>query len=171
MSRKNRFIQLPDKLYKNITGNVPIVCVDIIPVKQINNTWYIGIIKRSTGLESDKLAILGGRISLNETIPEAINRHLLKDLGIHKFTFYKTNKTQTPFYVQQYFLGVKSEKPYGFDPTKHAIALTYLVTINDTPIPKNEASEFRWITKQEIPKKPAFNQDTVMQEAFRYLKS
>ena len=160
-----------EETYKTIVNSIPVVCVDIIPVRQIGEVWCIGIIKRSTGSEYGKFAILGGRIALNETIPEAINRHLIKDIGIHKFSFYRSNNVQKPFYVQQYLLGKTSKEPYGFDPTKHAIALTYLVTMNDTPIPANEASEFRWITKHQIPKKTAFNQDTVMKKVFKRLNS
>ena len=171
MSEINKFTLLPEDLYKSITKSIPIVCVDILPVKKVRGVWQIGVIKRSTGKESGKLAILGGRIALRESIVDSIKRHLLKDLRVSNFIFYKTNTDSNPFYVQQYFMGSDSSKPYGFDPTKHAIALTYLVTINDTPIPENEASEFRWITKQEIPKKPAFNQDTLMEEVFKHLGS
>lgn len=169
MNKRDKFIYLSEDIYRTITDNIPVICVDIIPIIQIDKIWCIGIIRRSTGSESGKYAILGGRIALNETIPEAINRHLLKDLGIHKFTFYKTTNEQSPFYVQQYFLGIKSERPYGFDPTKHAIALTYLVTIKGRPIPKDEASEFKWVAKQQVPIQSAFNQNTVMQEVFKYL--
>lgn len=169
MKSSDEFIYLDNNLYKNISSHIPIICVDILPVKKVNKDWKIGIIKRSTGKEAGKLAILGGRIALNETIPEAINRHLLKDLKVYKFNFYQINNTQKPFYVQQYFLGSESRKPYGFDPTKHAIALTYLVTINEEPNPRDEASAFSWIDKNQIPTNPAFNQDTVMQEAFNYL--
>lgn len=171
MKYSDEFIYLNKDLYRTISSKIPIVCVDILPVKQVNKIWKIGIIERATGIESGKIAILGGRIALNETISEAISRHLLKDLNIHKFSFYQTNKTQKPFYVQQYFLGSESKKPYGFDPTKHAIALTYLVTINEKPNPRDEASAFNWIGRDQIPVRSAFNQDTVMHEAFDYLIS
>ncbi|HMS92581.1 MAG TPA: DUF4916 domain-containing protein [Candidatus Saccharibacteria bacterium] len=169
MKSSDEFIYLNNNLYRKISSHIPIICVDIVPVKQVKKVWKIGIIKRATGKEAGKLAILGGRIALNETIPEAIKRHLFRDLNIHKFNFYQINDTQKPFYVQQYFLGSESRKPYGFDPTKHAIALTYLVTINEEPIPRDEASAFSWIDRNQIPTKPAFNQDTVMQEVFNYL--
>lgn len=171
MKSSDEFIYLNNNLYKNISSHIPIICVDIIPVKQVNKVCKIGLIIRATGNEAGKLAILGGRIALNETIPEAISRHLLKDLDIHNFDFYQSNNTQKPFYVQQYFIGSESKKPYGFDPTKHAIALTYLVTINEEPSPRDEASAFSWIDRNQIPTKPAFNQDTVMYEVFDYLIS
>ena len=170
MNERDKFLYLKEETYKTIVNSIPIICVDIIPIKQVCKVWNIGIIRRSTGSESGKFAILGGRISLNETITEAINRHLLKDLGVVRFSFYKTNEVQKPFYVLQYFKGTKSKEPFGFDPTKHAIALTYLVEIKEVPLPKNEASEFRWITNKQIPKQVAFNQNIAMQEAFEQLK-
>lgn len=171
MDKKNKYTNLPEELYLNMVSSMPIICTDIIPVREKNGVLQIGVIKRATGKESGKFAILGGRVALNETITEAIERHLFQDLSINRFSYFNRNSDSQPFYVQQYFRGTKSTPPYGFDPSKHSITPTYLITITDTPTPKNEASEFKWITKQQIPNLTAYNQNIVMKEAFNWLST
>lgn len=161
---------LPDEQYRLVTSSVPIVCVDIIPVRQTgDSSWEIGVIERATGSQASKLAVLGGRIHHSETISEAIARHLQDDLSVYSFSFLGTNSTSRPFIVQQYAHAASAEKPTGFDPTKHAIALTYLIELTDKPHPQREASSFTWINSSQVPYDAAFNQDVVMRAAFDFL--
>jgi hypothetical protein len=72
--------------------------------------------------------------------------------------------------VQQYFHQASAKPPFGYDPTKHAVTLTYIIDINEEPQPKNEAADFRWISNSEVPAEAAYNQHLVMRLAFEYLQ-
>lgn len=157
-----------DELYAQITASIPVICVDVIPYDA--SSKKIGVITRATGKESGKIALIGGRIKKGESIIKAVNRHLSTDLQINNFNFYTGNDHTHPFYVQQYFHGDKPLNGFGaFDPTKHSIGLTYLIEISEIPMPKSEASQFHWISREEIPEPAAYNQDIVMGEAFRFI--
>ncbi|HUA13551.1 MAG TPA: DUF4916 domain-containing protein [Candidatus Sulfotelmatobacter sp.] len=160
---------LPEDLYKTITGAMPIACVDLIPVRKVEDVYQIGVITRATGPESGRQAVLGGRIYLSETIADSISRHLKANLGISTYSFLEGNEVARPFYVQQYFRSETAEPPYGYDPTKHAIALTYLIKFQETAKPVNEASAFYWIKSDDVPKSSAYNQHLVMMKTFKFL--
>ncbi len=163
---------LTDEDYKLVTNSVPIICVDILPVMQDEmGAWKVGVIKRATGSQVGKLTILGGRIFHSETVGESIHRHLRTDLQIGSFAYCEGISEDAPFMVQQYFQKDSSDSDtYGFDPTKHALALTYLIEIKETPNPVNEASEFQWI--DSISEKVfGFNQQLVVVRALDYLSS
>jgi len=163
--------RLPPELYQTVTNSIPIVCVDLIPIKQVRSEWQIGVITRATGPETGKLAILGGRIYHDEFITDAIARHMKTDWGISDYRFWEGNTISRPFYVQQYLHAKAAELPYGYDPGKHAIALTYLIELSKEPRPRNEASAFHWIEASEVPEPAAYDQHLVMAEAFKFLLS
>lgn len=159
------------EIYKLVTDLVPISCVDIIPVRTINDSFAVGVIVRKTGHEAGKIAIIGGGIRKDESIDRAIMRHLNKDLQINNYDLYESHKNSNqPFFVQQYFHKTKSQDT-GYDPTKHAIALNYLIIISEEPKPKNEANKFLWIKEGKIPKETAFNHGIVLKQAFKFLKT
>jgi ADP-ribose pyrophosphatase YjhB (NUDIX family) len=162
---------LSQDLYTVITNNVPVVCVDVIPVRQRDNEWEIGTIIRGTGSQVGKVAILGGRVWHNETIPQAIQRHMQDGLSIDRFEFFLGNNVTRPFYIQQYLHQDSAKPPLGFDPSKHAIALTYMIKLLDIPIAKYEASEFLWLNKASVPAESGYNQHIIMRVAFEFLES
>lgn len=71
---------LSSKEYELVNNSVPIVCIDIIPLIYSNNSVKLGAIIRATGSESGKVALIGGRIIKNESITEAISRHIQKKI-------------------------------------------------------------------------------------------
>ena len=160
---------LSEELYRTITDNIPIVCIDIVPVKKVDSSWQIGVATLSTGPEAGKLAIFGGRVQHNETILDAIKRHLSQDLDINNFSFYGINNVARPFHVQEYLHQKTAEPPHCYDPTKHAVSLIYLINLDDEPKPKNEVSDFRWISRDQVPAISAYNQLVVMNLAFEAL--
>src|SRR5581483_11298113 len=93
--------QLPDDLYRTVTESLPIVCVDVIPVRKLDGQWQIGVITRATGSQAGKLALIGGRIRHGESIEQAIKRHLNNDLLIKDFRFFQGDSSH-PFNVAQY---------------------------------------------------------------------
>ncbi|KKQ74309.1 MAG: hypothetical protein US96_C0035G0013 [Candidatus Woesebacteria bacterium GW2011_GWB1_38_5b] len=156
-----------------IIPNMPISCVDVIPVRHTERGYEIGIIKRGTGSQAGKLAIVGGRIFKDEYPNDAIRRHLIKDLNVHGFAHFGKATDHSPFFLQMYAHANSSQaEGYGFDPTKQAITLTYLVQIDEQPQPSgDEAIEYLWIDSEEqIPEDTAFNHGVAMRNAIRHLK-
>lgn len=156
-------------IYQIGVDTLPIICTDVIPVKKDGGVNKIGVILRATGPEAGKLAITGGRIKRDQKVSDAISRHLKNDLATSDWKFHPANTEQRPFYVQQYFQNSTYEKGYGYDPTKHAISLTYVIEITGDPIPKNEATKFLWISERELTANTAYNHGEVMKQAFKYL--
>ncbi len=150
--------------YDLVTAHVPIICVDLIPVNDNNR---LGTITRATGPEAGKLAMLGGRIQKDETISGAIGRHLLGSLGRPEFVYHRGNVESHPFYVAQYTHAPSASE--GFDPTKHAIAMTYLIDIKKPDRVQDEASDFRWIGFDEIPEESAYNHHIALLAAAKFL--
>ena len=162
---------LPDDVYATVTKSVPIICVDLIPVrKNGGGKWEIGVITRATGSQAGKVALIGGRIGYDESVIDAVRRHLTTDCGIDKFMFLSCNEVNRPFSIEQY-IHRKDAKNSTYDPTKHAISLTYLMEIDKVPKPKNEARDFLWIQNTGIPEMTAFNQNVVMRKAFEFLQN
>lgn len=168
-NRRKRF--LSKAVYELVVESVPIVCVDFLPVKfdPITNEPQIGIITRATGPEAGKPALLGGRVEKNETLVEAIIRHLEGSLGESEFSFHEGNAVDNPYHVAEYTHAPTAEG--GYDPTKHSIALTYLIDINEPQVVRDEASDFRWISLDQIPETSAYNHHLAMRKAAEYLRN
>lgn len=163
-------MDLSNETYQLVTQSVPIVCVDLIPVRENGGGWQIGIITRATGPEAGKPALIGGRILHQELVQDAIARHLKSDTKVTDFQLFANSEASQPFYVQQYLHQSEAKPPLGYDPTKHSIALTYLVDLLEEPKPSNEASDFRWITFDQLPKSAGYNQHLMMNKAFQFLR-
>lgn len=163
---------LSEDLYKSVTQNVPIICVDTIPVVKIDDQLAPGMIVRATGSQAGKLTVLGGRIFHSERIQDAMHRHLKTDLSVDSFTYFNGLSEEKPFMVQQYFMQDRIDSDqYGFDPTKHALALTYLLMVDPEQInPQNEASDILWITEKiQDYSTTGFNQAVVINKALDFL--
>jgi hypothetical protein len=161
---------LSDDDYRLVTNLVPIVCIDVLPIKKDDaGIWHIGMIIRATGSQTGKITLIGGRVQHSELINDAILRHIKNDLGLDAFGYAEGLSESKPFMVQQYLHqdSVESEE-YAFDPTKNSIGLTYLIEISESPTATNEASEFLWVSDIEG-KKFGFNQQVVAKKALEYL--
>lgn len=154
-------VYLSDEQYKSVTNSVPIICVDMVLYDEQNKK--IGFIQRG-----EKYALIGGRIGLNETIDEAVKRHLSNDLNINEFEYYNCS-ANNPILVHEYVKGEESpdEDKTGFDPTKHSIGLTYILITNQKPEPANEATGFKWTDKDGLEEIDFhFGQKSVAREFF-----
>lgn len=173
LQRKNEILSgeglINRDVYGLISEIIPISCTDFMPVRVVNGQWQIGVIERATGPEAGKMGVLGGGIYKGKSITEAINYHLKKDLGFTGFRFFGDLDESHPFYVEQYFHGRETRGESGYDPTKQSTALTFLIEIDEDPVPRDEASKFLWIAEDQIPEETAYNQKVVMQKAFDYL--
>ena len=167
--RKNDEFLEPD-IFKLRTELGPIICTDGIPVRQISGRVEGGIIRRNTGHYRGKFSIIGGVIAYGETIENALRRHFRTDIGM-EIGFLDILDIRHPVGIFQYH-GLKSQRinehpPFLPEPTKHAVALTYLVTIPENREPifgssayGQEASEFVWHSLETCPPEQEFGYGT-----------
>lgn len=160
---------LSEEEYEFVTSRIPIVCVDAVLYDVAGKK--IGLIIRATGSETNRYTLIGGRVNHGESLKESMGRHLKKDLNINDFTYYKCAE-EKPVHVHQYIHGDKTPVAtnFGFDPTKNAIALTYILTTNDYPNPRDEAREFAWLDIEEYKNLTfGYGQDRVVKILIEYL--
>lgn len=133
----------------------PIICTDGIPVRMHEGILQGGLIRRNTGEYRGKLCIIGGTVALGETLDAALRRHFQTDIG-KEITFLDPLGITRPIGVYQYY-GEGDAKAFLPEPTKHAIALTYLVSIEDgnfifgSSRYGQEASAFEWYSAESCP--------------------
>jgi ADP-ribose pyrophosphatase YjhB (NUDIX family) len=162
---------LPDDGWERVQKLVPIACVDALAVRfdraQPGRIESIGLILREAPGDGLKWCLAGGRIRIGESIAEALARHVHETLGNE--VGLKTIPGGEPVYVAQYF---PTPRPgFGVDPRKHAIALTYVVTLTGRIEPHGEAVEFRWFAVDGQPTREewGFGQDAVARDCLERL--
>ncbi|MGG2201573.1 DUF4916 domain-containing protein [Paenibacillus validus] len=144
---------LESRIWEDIQKRLPIICVDVIPI-QLNKEGHqesIGLIFRETPHQGNKWCTIGGRLRHSESLQSAIQRQLAESLGNH-VKLKKVLNDGEPAFVAQY---APSNFPVdgfeGIDPRKHAIGLTYCVWIDGVLTPQNEAMDFHWFKKNNLP--------------------
>ena len=165
-------IWIPDKEWKNIQKTIPIICVDIIPIRNLKKNlkkidFEVGLILRRSPVIK-KWCFVGGRVLRGEIITDAIRRQLNETLGPN--LKYKLNEDPQPFYVAQYF--TKKNSYYGFDPRQHAIGLTYILNIEGEIMPCAEALDFKWFNCYKIPDSIefGFQQDIILAKVLELIE-
>lgn len=121
---------------------VPIACVDLLPFRRREGEVEFCLIERNVPgtVSTVGWALVGGRVWHDESLPEAIERHLLASLG-DDVTWSSPDPT-VPHGAMQYF-----PDPQGrgqVDPRQHAIALMWAVSIGGCPSPRGEALNASW---------------------------
>ncbi len=152
---------LPGGLYRQIEASMPIACVDFLPIRRGSNgkVSQIGLIRRHSPF-GEVWCHLGGRIQRGETLGQAIDRHLTDSLA--GLTLDMTADPQ-PDYVYQWFpddiapaaadLDAARPLPYGHDPRKHAIGLSFALEAHGEPAvrPGGEALAFAFHAVDALP--------------------
>ena len=121
---------LPADLWRTVQASVPILCVDVVPVRGTGATLQVGLIRRAfadTG--APVWCHVGGRVLHGETTDEAVARHVRDtfdgpepDLGTDP----------QPHHVVQWFpSALRSGPTYGDDPRKHAVSLCWALRLGD----------------------------------------
>jgi len=126
---------------------VPMVYVEAVPVRvdHLGRIERIGLLLRAQPDGTISRAIVSGRILHDETIREALWRHLTKDLGPDAAPQLPTGNA--PFTVVEYF---PDPSRSGFhDPRQHAVALCFIVPVEGECSPSQDALEFSWLTPDE----------------------
>lgn len=123
---------------------VPMVYVDAVPVRvdHLGRVEKVGLLLRARPDGTISRALVSGRVLHNETVREALWRHLTKDLGPDCDPSLPPDPS--PFTVAEYF---PDGKRTGYhDPRQHAISLAYVVPVAGDCKPSQDALEFRWLS-------------------------
>jgi len=141
---------ISDHEWTRIQHLLPIVCVDVLSVRFAPGTRQIdalGLILRETPHQGQRWCLVGGRMAYDESLGEAIARHLFDTLGQN--IQFQVRDDQQPIFVAQYLPGARAGFP--LDPRKHAVALTYCLEIGGSPVPQHEAIAFDWFSPDRLP--------------------
>jgi ADP-ribose pyrophosphatase YjhB (NUDIX family) len=149
---------IPDEEYRMIRDRVPIVCVDLLPMTN-ESTPRVGLISRQTYNHRQGWCLIGGAVLIDESLDNAVARHLKATLGISMSIVPGTLRM---IVVAEYFRQPWPESLY--DPRKHAVALTHVGVCSGNPEPVGEASDFQWfsIDSLPLPAEFGFGQDRVV---------
>jgi len=139
---------IPEKEYQLIQASVPIVCVDVL-LSPHDNPRQIGLIERTTYNGGSGWCLVGGAVLRNESLLDAVDRHVLATLGSNIRAVRSTIRLGA---VIEYF----SEPGLGdfYDPRKHAVALTYTAAseLSGNPeVAAGEAMDFQWFSIDDLP--------------------
>jgi ADP-ribose pyrophosphatase YjhB (NUDIX family) len=129
-----------------VRRKVPILYVDALPVRvdARGDLESVGLLLRATDEGTISRALVSGRVLLHETIRDALERHLEKDLG--PMALPRLPLTLHPFAVGEYFPTPGS--PFH-DPRQHAVSLAYIVPVAGDCRPSHDTLELTWLTPAE----------------------
>lgn len=127
---------------------MPIVCVDLLPLRETARGREVGLISRSNMEDGIAFALVGGRILRGETIAEAIERQVRETLG--PAVSYEPCE-RPPDMILEYVPGREHDLRFGRDPLKHSVGLTWRLELGGEETPGGEATGFRWFAEQELP--------------------
>lgn len=138
---------IPAPLFALVRRLVPIACVDALPYLPAERKVALA---RRAGPEGGRgWALIGGRVRRGETLEAALARHLRGSLG-HEARWRRLPDLERPVHVAEYF----PEPPAGKrrDPRQHAVALGYVVEVQDAPPPPRGADEeASWVPIDDLP--------------------
>lgn len=140
---------LPDRDWQWVSENLPIACVDVLPVQRDSDGAIrrIGLIRRESPM-GEKWCHLGGRLVYGESMLDGANRHTIESVDGGALARFEPQ----PFFVNQYF--PEHREGMGFDPRKHAVAACFLAEFPaDTDLLPvgSEAIGFSWFRVDELP--------------------
>ena len=73
---------LPESAWRLVQSLVPIACVDIVCIQDAGAVpKTVGLIRRHTPYQGERWGLVGGRILLNESLTQAVERQLQITLG------------------------------------------------------------------------------------------
>ncbi len=138
---------LDQATWELIQASIPVPCVDIFPVLRdtAGKITHLGLIKRvAPFLGGYAWCHVGGRMFLNETVAEALNRHSVETLGVDISG--QLDPSPQPDWVQEYPRDLPKVSGHGYDPRKHAISLSFVVDYPEDVlnVVGGEGLEFEW---------------------------
>ncbi len=122
---------------------LPIVCVDVLPVRAAGIP-EVGLILRQTPHQGLAWCLVGGRLRMGEVVADAARRELRSALGVQD-----VGHLGRPDLVVEYPKQAAGPGPH--DPRKHAVALTFVVPLDAVTTAQGEAYDFRWYHVDDLP--------------------
>ena len=125
---------------------LPILYVEAVPVRTDHLGQVTGIATLLRANESGAItrSIVSGRVMHGESVRDALERHLEKDLG--PMAIPQMPASAVPFQVAEYF-----PLPGGglySDERQHAVSLCYIVPVSGDCQPRQDALELTWLTPE-----------------------
>ena len=131
-----------------IRGQVPMVYVEAVPVRvdHLGRIEKVGLLLRAGSDGTIQRAVVSGRVLYNESLRDALWRHLTKDLGPEVAPNLPVGVA--PFTVAEYF--PEPERSGFHDPRQHAVALAYVVPCEGECHPAQDALDLAWLSPAEV---------------------
>lgn len=108
--------------WREIEALMPISCVDILPWRRFpDGKARVLLIRRRDQEGALRWNLTGGRIRIDETVANAVKRHIHETLGVG--LHWQRQDFRYPDVIGEYLRKVTTG--YGFDPRHHAIGLSY----------------------------------------------
>ncbi len=139
---------LPEDQLGVVRGQVPMVYVEAVPVRvdHLGRIERVGLLLRAAPDGRIERAVVSGRVLYNESLRDALWRHLSKDLGPDAAP--QLPPGAAPFTVAEYFPD-PDRSPFH-DPRQHAVALGYVVPCDGECAPAQDALDLAWLTPDEV---------------------
>lgn len=144
---------LSDTEWEHAQRQLPIVCVDVLPVRA-EGAPEVGLILRQTPHQGLAWCLVGGRLRMGEGVADAARRELRSALGVQN-----AGPVGRPDLVVEYQRRAVGPGPH--DPRKHAIGLTFVVPLRVVTTAQGEAQDFRWYDVHNLPDM-GFGQEAVI---------
>lgn len=153
---------LTDEEWSKVENQVPILCVDALPLRCRSST-QVGLILRDTPTQGRRWCFVGGRVRLDESVKGALGREWKSAFGV---PISIATAISAPHLVE-YQRTERNDGP--FDTRKHAVSATFGVVINDTPnVTGGEALAFRWFDAESLTGTlMGFGQNAIVSELLR----
>jgi ADP-ribose pyrophosphatase YjhB (NUDIX family) len=131
-----------------VRGQVPMVYVEAVPVRvdHLGRIEKVGVLLRAGADGTISRAVVSGRVLFNESLRDALWRHLSKDLGPDAAP--NLPPGVAPFTVAEYF--PDPDRSSFYDPRQHAVALGYVVPCDGECAPAQDALDLVWLAPAEV---------------------
>lgn len=131
-----------------VRGQVPMVYVEAVPVRvdHLGRIEKVGLLLRAGSDGRIQRAVVSGRVLYNESLRDALWRHLTKDLGPNAAPNLPVGTA--PFTVAEYF--PEPDRSGFHDPRQHAVALAYVVPCDGECAPAQDALDLAWLSPAEV---------------------
>ena len=145
-----------EKDWCEVRQRVPIVCVDVLPVREgMEGAHEVGLMFRETPHQGKRWCFIGGRLLVNELFRDAIARQVSEALGSEVKTV--VEDALQPLSVVEYL--PQQRRDCLFDPRQHAIGLIFPVGLRGKIHPRGEALHFQWFDTRQLPLEASFGFD------------